>query len=156
MFEKSGLELTTLTHGALLVTGKEEPNVMTIGWGFFGYMWKKKVFVAPVRQSRYSHELLDNNGTFTVSFPKEGTMKEAIAFAGTKSGRDVDKFEALGLEKIPAPLADSYFVGGAESYIECKIIGKMDLDINMLDDDAKAWYKDGDMHTLYFGEILEK
>ena len=83
-------------------------------------------------------------------------MKETIAFAGTKSGRDIDKFAELGLEKIDAPLTDSYFVGGCENYIECKIIGKTELDTATLDDNASAFYKDGDMHTLYFGEILEK
>ena len=147
--------LTSLTHGALLVTGKAHPNVMTIGWGFVGYMWRKKVFIAPIRESRFTHELIENNGTFTVSFPKSGDMTNIIKVAGTRSGRDVDKFQELGLEKVVAPLADSYFVGGAEDYLECRLIGKIDLDPAQLQDEAKAFYKDGDVHTLYFGEILE-
>lgn len=154
MFENTDNKLTTLAKGAFLVTGKDDANVMTIGWGFIGYMWKKPVFIAPVRTSRYSHELLEKYGTFTVSFPEEGTMKSELGFAGTKSGRDIDKFEALGLKKIPAPKADSYFVDGCSSYYECRIIAKTDLTHDMLGDEADKFYADDNMHTLYFAEIL--
>ena len=155
MFENTEKALTALPGGALLVTGKDNPNVMTIGWGFVGYMWRKKVFIAPIRESRYTHELLEKNGTFTVSFPRSGEMKNIIKIAGTKSGRDIDKFAELGLDKIPAPKADSYFVAGCESYYECKLLGKIDLDPKLLGEEAASFYKDGDMHTLYFGEILD-
>lgn len=156
MFKNTDNNLTTLTRGAFLVAGEgKDANVMTIGWGFFGYMWRKKVFIAPIRSSRFTHEILDKYGYFTVSFPKENDMKKELGFAGSKSGRDVDKFNELSLEKIPAPNSNTYFVGGCEDYIECKIVAKADLTHDMLDGVCDAFYKDNDMHTLYFGEIID-
>lgn len=156
MFENVEGDLKTLTRGAFLVAGEgNDVNVMTIGWGFFGYMWRKKVFIAPVRTSRFTHELLDKYGYFTVSFPKENEMKSELGFAGSKSGRDVDKFSALSLKKVYAPNSRTYFVDGCENHIECKIIAKTDLTHDMLDSERDAFYNDGDMHTLYFGEIIE-
>jgi len=46
-------------------------------------------------------------------------------------------------------------VGGCEDYIECKIVAKADLTHDMLDGVCDAFYKDNDMHTLYFGEIID-
>ena len=75
---------------ALLVTGTDKPNAMTIGWAMASVMWGKSVFVAPVRKSRYSHELLEAHGEFTVFVPSDD-MKNTIAVCGSKSGRDTDK-----------------------------------------------------------------
>ena len=51
---------TALNTGAFLCSGD---NVMVISWGMIGVMWGKKVFVAPVRESRYTKEFIDRLGT---------------------------------------------------------------------------------------------
>ena len=45
--------------GAFVTSGD---NVMVASWGFVGVMWGKKVFVAPIRDSRYTKEMLDKTG----------------------------------------------------------------------------------------------
>ena len=49
--------------GAFLITADgKRVNVMTIGWGGINYYWKRPVFIVPVRQSRYTKEILNKNG----------------------------------------------------------------------------------------------
>ena len=77
--------------GCFLVTGSEQPNLMTIGWSTAGIMWGKPVFAVPVRLSRYSHVKLEELGEFTVCVPSNlNPMKKELAIAGTKSGRDMN------------------------------------------------------------------
>ena len=64
---------TTTAHladgGVFLNVGGETPNTMTIGWASVGYLWKKPVFIALVRRQRYTYNLLERAGEFTVSVP---------------------------------------------------------------------------------------
>ncbi|MBQ2714066.1 MAG: flavin reductase family protein [Clostridia bacterium] len=143
-----------LNKGAFLVAGKDKPNVMTVSWGMIGVMWRKKIVVVPVRESRYTKEFLDKEGEFTLSVPFEKMSKE-IAFCGTKSGREVDKFEALGLKKVKGEKVDTYKVGGCDAYFECRVLAKIPLTADMLPDEVKEIaYQDSDYHTLYIGEVL--
>jgi len=143
-----------LNKGAFLVAGKDKPNVMTVSWGMVGVMWRKKIVVVPVRESRYTKGFLDKEGEFTLSVPFEKMTKE-IAFCGKVSGRDVDKFEALGLEKVKGEKVSTYKVGGCDAYFECKVLAKIDLHADMLPEEVKEIaYKDMDYHTLYIGEVL--
>lgn len=90
---------TAFNTGAFLCSGD---NVMTMSWGTVGVMWGKKVFVAPVRDSRFTKEFIDKLATFTVSVPGQGEMLSAIRFCGTKSGREYDKWAECSLEKVKA------------------------------------------------------
>lgn len=149
MFDNSATQLESLAKGAFLSV---KDNVMTVGWGAEGYMWKKRVFVAPVRISRYTYELLKDADGFSVSFPKAGTMSEEIRYCGTKSGRDEKKLKNLSVRK--SERVNSYLVDGCESYIECKLLATIPMDESMLTPEIQAFYKDGDYHILFVGEIL--
>lgn len=144
---------TAFNTGAFVVSGD---NVMVASWGFVGVMWGKKIFIAPIRDSRYTKEFIDKTGEFTVSVPKQGGMKYAIAFCGSKSGRDFDKWKEAGLERIKAKSVGTSVVGGCEKYFECKVIGALsmkDMDISAF---KERWYPTMDMHNFYFGEIIEE
>ena len=142
-----------LTKGAFVTSG-ERPNVMTASWGMIGVMWGKKVVMLPVRQSRYTKEFIDKTGEFTLSIPY-GTMQSELTFCGTKSGRDIDKFDALKLEKIKAQKVNTYLVGGCDAYLECKVLTSYTLKKEDLPDSVNASaYKLGDYHTMYIAEIL--
>ncbi len=143
---------TALTTGAFLSSGD---NVMIASWGMVGVMWGKKVFVAPVRESRYTKEFIDKTGEFCVSVPNAGEMMDAVKFCGTKSGRDFDKWQECNLEKVKAKSGQSYVVGGCQKYFECKVIGVLpmgDMDISVVG----KWYPTDDKHVFYFGEIVEE
>ena len=127
------------------------------GYGVFlgrvfmlGVMWGKKFFVAPVRESRYTKEFIDETGCFAVCVPYPFEMLEAIKFCGTKSGREYDKWAECGLEKVKAKSIDATLVGGCRKYFECKVIGGMDIS------KVQKWYPQEDLHTFYFGEIVEE
>ena len=142
-----------LTKGAFVVSG-EKPNVMTASWGMIGVLWGKKVALIPIRQSRFTKEFIDKTGEFTLSVPF-GSMQKELTFCGTKSGRDIDKFEALGLQKIKADKVNTYKVGGCDEYFECKVLTSYTLKEEDLPQEVKDYaYKTGDYHTLYIAEIL--
>jgi flavin reductase (DIM6/NTAB) family NADH-FMN oxidoreductase RutF len=95
--------------GVFLASGS---NVMTVGWGYFGVMWGKKVFVAAIRPSRYTNSLVENSKEFTLSVPAPNAFAGELAYVGTKSGRNTDKWEGCGLKKIKAKSVDAYVVDG--------------------------------------------
>ena len=88
--------------GCFLVTGKDQPNFMTIGWATAGIMWEKPVVMVAVRLSRYTHEKLDACKEFTICIPKDGELTKELAFAGVKSGRAFDKAAELNFRYLPA------------------------------------------------------
>lgn len=125
---------TALNTGAFLCSGE---NVMVASWGMIGVMWGKRVFVVPVRESRYTKEFIDETGVFTVSIPYPHDMTQAIKFCGTKSGREYDKWAECSLDKVKAKYVDSVVVGGCQKYFECKVIGVVpmgeDMDISKVE-----------------------
>ena len=46
--------------------------------------------------------MIKNAGEFTVSVPTKVPLAEELKFAGTKSGRDFNKFDGHGLTALPA------------------------------------------------------
>ena len=74
----------------LTAEDKEKFNTMTVSWGGLGTLWNKPVATVYVRTSRYTHDFMDSNDYFTVSFyPEE--FKKQLGVLGSKSGRDMDK-----------------------------------------------------------------
>ena len=68
-FDYAGLFAKHMNRGILLTTkGKGKVNTMTIGWGTIGIEWGRPVFVAYVRESRFTRQILDENPEFTVNF----------------------------------------------------------------------------------------
>lgn len=149
MFNGDEIALERLPSGAFLTSGN---NVMTIGWGFIGYMWRKRVFIAPVRESRFTREFIDKTGEFAVSVPHEGELKTALKLAGTKSGREIDKLGEISNHK--ASTVNTVLIDGAEKYYECKVLAAIPINKADLDESVKGFYDDDDMHILYIGEIL--
>ena len=145
-----------LSHGgAFLSVGGLTPNTMTIGWGAIGFFWNRPVLLAVVRPSRHTYGLLKASGTFTVSVPTGRDMKQALAFAGTASGRDVDKFSGHGITAAPAQKVDAPIVAECGLHFECRVRLAQDMTPDLMDPNVlKTAYPQGDLHTMFFGEIL--
>ncbi len=145
-----------LTSGGIFLnTAEEKANTMVIGWGGINVFWGKPVFIVPVRKSRFTHRLLEDSGEFTVSVPldSDGDLKSVLAFCGSKSGKDYDKFEECGITPAPAKIVNTPIVGECSLHYECKVVYKQDLIPENLNKGInEKWYPD--YHTLYFGEIL--
>ena len=142
-----------LKKGAFLMV---EGNPMTIGWAQYGIIWGKPALTVYVRHSRYTHQLLESAETFTVSVPAKGTLSEALAFCGTRSGRDVDKMAHLQASFFPARFGAQDGFKGCRYHIECRILHRTDLDEKLLEEASlrSRYYAEGDTHTMYIGEIL--
>jgi len=147
--------MAKISKGAFLtVKADGQLNTMTIGWALLGIVWSKPVFMVAVRDSRHTFGILEKAIDFTVSVPGKG-MKKEIAFCGTKSGRDYDKFKECGLTAGEAEKTVSPIVQVPGIHFECKIVYKSAMDPAFLDAGYnKDIYPDKDFHTLYFGEIV--
>ncbi|SDI87740.1 Flavin reductase like domain-containing protein [Pseudobutyrivibrio sp. 49] len=139
---------------ALLTAGNiEKFNTMTISWGGFGTLWNKPVATVYVRNSRYTHEFLDNNEFFTVSFyPDE--HKKILSVLGSKSGREMDKIHESGL--TAKECGDSVTFEEAEVTFVCRKLMRQPLEIKyMLVDIAYQFYDREAPHDMYIGEIVD-
>ena len=139
---------------ALLTAGDSDRfNAMTISWGGLGTLWGKPVVTVYVRTSRYTHDFMDTNEFFTVSFyPEE--CKQILGVLGSKSGRDMDKMKESGLTPVQA--GESMSFKEAEVTLVCRKLFKQQLDVaNMPKDVAKAMYEGQAPHDMYIGEIVD-
>ncbi len=139
--------------GLLTAGTKDNFNTMTISWGGMGTLWSKPVVTAYVRTSRYTHEFMDNNEYFTVSFfPEE--YKKILGVLGSKSGRDMDKMNESGLTS--KEIGKSVTFEEAEVTLLCRKLFVQRLDpANIINDDDKAFYANDAEHDMYIGEVVE-
>ena len=161
-FDYAGHICKAMKKGILLTTKEgDKVNTMTIGWGTVGIQWRKPVFIAFVRQSRLTKELLDKNGEFTVNVPVGQLDKKILGICGSKSGRDMDKIKDLGLhledgEKISVP-----GIKELPLTLECKVIYKQDQVLDFLEKESRDHYyaagsvDENNYHTAYYGEIVD-
>ena len=142
------------TTGIFLNVGGEQPNTMTVAWGSFGFFWSKPVITLVVRPQRHTHPMLIDAQEFTISIPY-GAMTEELKFAGTASGRDVDKFQGHGLTAAPARLVSAPIVAECELHYECKVRLMQSMTSDRMDTQlSSAIYPTRDFHTLFFGEVV--
>ncbi|MGF7430060.1 flavin reductase family protein [Thermoanaerobacterium thermosaccharolyticum] len=141
------------SRGIFLTTKENKLNTMVIGWGGITYFWGKPVFLVAVRKSRFTYSQIEKSGEFTISVPLNEDLNKAIAFCGTKSGRDFDKFKECNLTPIPSQKIETPIIGECSLHYECKVVYKQEmLKENLNADIDKRWYPD--YHTFYFGEIV--
>ena len=147
--------ISKIKKGAFLtVKAGDNFNTMTIGWATFGFIWNKPIMMVAVRPTRHTFGIIEKSGEFTVTIPA-GNMGQEIAFCGSKSGRNVDKFKMCNLEKMNAKTVASPVIKTAGRHYECRIVYKSAMDPAHLDKDYdSSFYPQKDYHTLYFGEIL--
>lgn len=154
----NAIETTTehLQHGGVFLSvGGEAPNTMTIGWGSVGCIWNRPVFMVLVRAQRHTYDLLRAAGEFTVSVPTKNPLKQELAFAGTQSGRDFDKFTGHGISAAPAQLVNAPIVRECGLHFECRTLLTQDMTPDRMDPSIIQYtYRAGDFHTMFFGEIL--
>ena len=158
-FDYAGEICKAMSKGILLTTkAGESVNTMTIGWGTIGIEWSRPVFVAYVRDSRHTREMLDESGEFTVNIPIGMVDSKILGYCGSKSGRDTDKIAEMGLT-LEEPMNCS--VPGIRELpltLECKVIFRNVQDETKLPGGIQQRYysaiNTGDYHIAYYGEIV--
>ncbi len=145
-----------LPGGAFLtVKNKDKVNPMTIGWGAFGFQWGMPTVEVMVRESRFTKSMLDDSMEFTLSFPSDESMKTALSYCGSKSGRDTDKIKDCGLELLNSEKIETPSVLCKGIIMECKVVASVSMSNDSTDKEIlEKWYKNGDLHTMYYAKIL--
>lgn len=139
---------------ALLTAGrKDDFNMMTISWGGLGTLWNRPVATVYVRTSRYTHDFMDKEDYFTVSFyPEE--YRKILGVLGSKSGRDIDKIRDSGLTAIEA--RESVTFREADITLLCKKLYKQQMDIKAIPEYiARENYAEAAIHDMYIGEVID-
>lgn len=157
LYEWLGPILQQLPQGVLLSShANGEDNTMTIGWMEVGRDWSIPVLTVFVRQSRHTKKLLDASGEFTINAAlPQADVRKVLGYCGTKSGRDGDKFAAMGLHKAAGEQVKSPAIAELPVTIECKVLYVQDQDLEKIPEDLRnRYYADGDFHTAYTAKIL--
>ena len=161
VFDYAGDICKALPKGILITTRNGDfVNTMTIGWGHLGIEWSKPIFVAYVRESRHTKTMLENHGEFTINVPMGICDKNILGFCGTKSGRDLDKIQELGLHLVDSDVVSVPGIAELPLTLECKVIYKQKQDLSAIPEEIiKRYYPADDTgfqdyHYAYYGEIV--
>ena len=118
--KKPGNYLYPLPPSLISCGPPEKPNIITLAW--VGHLCSEPPIVGvSIRPSRYSHGLVKASGEFVVNVPTAG-MLHAVDACGTVSGRDVDKFKAMGLTPVPAQVVQTVLILECPVNIECQVV----------------------------------
>jgi len=150
----SELMAQLLKPGLLLVVrdSVRPANAMTIGWAQFGRVWSQPLCTVLVRPSRYTFDLINRAGAFTVNAMPAG-YDEAVTRCGTVSGRDVDKIGEQGWTVCTGETMDAPYIAQAALHLECRTVFTSPVTEAL---DAKLLgncYPRGDLHMMYFGLV---
>ncbi len=153
-FSDNGFEW--FRNALLLAAGdRTKSNAMTIGWGGIGTLWQKNALIVYVAEKRYTKEFMDHFDYFTVMAFDEENGK-VLQYMGTKSGRDGDKAQALGLHTAYTENGTPYYTE-ATMVIECKIMYAAPFDPDGFKSDVpKNMYRHfpAGIHSMYIGEVI--
>ncbi|MCH5185347.1 MAG: flavin reductase family protein, partial [Oscillospiraceae bacterium] len=148
-----------LQKGVLLTTKADNKvNSMTVSWGMLGFEWGEPIFITFVRDSRFSKQLLDKNGEFTINIPISDIDGNITKVCGSKSGRDTDKLGELNLTVEEPDIISVPGIKELPLTLECKVMYTQKQDINVLSqNDREKFYPESagpDLHTAYYGKIV--
>ena len=132
---------TLLFPTPVLIVGTYDPqgrpNGMAAAWG--GVCCSRPPCIAvSLRAATHSHGSILAGGCYTVSIPSEGYVREADHM-GIYSGRDEDKFAALGLTPARAEHVNAPYVAEFPVVLECRLAHVHELG----------------SHTQFVGEVLD-
>ena len=140
--------------GVLTTMADGKCNSMTVSWGGMGVLWGKNVVTVYVRESRFTKEIIDKSDSFSLTF-LDKSDKNLLKYLGAVSGRDEDKYKNA---KIKINLHKGVpFLDAGRFVIVCKKLASYPLGKEGFVDEAidSEYYKDGDYHTMYIGEVTE-
>lgn len=112
-------------------------SICPLGW-HMNTSGKPPMTAISVAPSRFTHDLIAKSGECVLAWPGE-YLAEATHTAGTRSGRNIDKFKECGLTPLPGRQVQAPLVKECVANLECKVRGQLTT---------------GD-HTIFALEIVE-
>lgn len=112
---------------AVLVTCRYEniDNVFTVAWTGTICTNPAMVYIS-VRPERYSYEIIKKSKVFTINLTTKQLVK-AVDFCGVRSGRQINKFDAMHLECQEAQTINCPILKDSPVNIECKVNDILEL-----------------------------
>lgn len=129
-------------------------NVMTVSWGFLGFIWQQPAAIAVVRPQRHTLKFMDKYDSFTLSAYPE-SLRSALDLCGSTSGSQIDKIAHTGLTPTSSEKVSAPSFAEAELVIECRklyhgeFIAKAFFDKKIAND----FYPGDDFHKVFVGGI---
>ena len=108
-------------------------NVLTLGWGLIG-------------PNYHGHPI------FAIAVPGDD-LRAAADLCGTKSGRDLDKFEAARLTSLPSVHVKAPSVLECPINVECRVYTRVAPPHLLLTPEHRQRPLE-QQHTIYFAEVL--
>ncbi len=116
---------------------KKEESIITLAW--VGTLCSDPPTIGiSLTKSRYSYELIKKSKEFIVNIPTK-SMKDEVQLCGTKSGREIDKWQECKFSRIKGKKVDAYYIDECPVNIECKV--KQVIEIGL--------------HDLFIGEVVD-
>ena len=112
-----------LNHGPTVLVSSAHGgrrNVMAAAWNMPLDFDPPKVAVV-IDRTTFTRELIEASGEFVLAVPGRAIAAQVLA-VGSRSGRDGDKFAALGLEALPAAQVAAPLPAGCIGWLECRVI----------------------------------
>lgn len=99
--------------------GSGKDDIITVTWGGVACSSPPMVTVS-LRKTRHSHAIVSKTKEFVVNIPTSKQV-DVVELCGTASGRDTDKFAALGLGKTPAAVVAAPLITECPINLECQV-----------------------------------
>lgn len=97
----------------------EKANITTIAWTGVLNSEPPLMYVS-IRPSRHSYEIIKETKEFIINLPDENLVW-ATDFCGTKSGKDIDKFQEAHLTKEAGKIVSAPAIVECPINLECKL-----------------------------------
>ena len=114
----------------------DEANIITLA--YVGKVCLKPPIIAiSIQSRRHSYKLIEKHGEFVINYPTVDQLRE-MDYCGTRTGREVNKWDDLKLTKENASVVQVPMVKEFPWNMECKVINRLELG----------------SHVCYFGEVV--
>ena len=94
-------------------------DIITIAWTGTVCTNPPMLYIS-VRPERYSYDIIKKSGEFVVNLTTKGLTK-AVDYCGTKSARDVNKWEKMNLTAEPSDFIKAPIIRESPVNISCKV-----------------------------------
>lgn len=143
-------------------------NIITVAWTGTVCTNPPMLYIS-VRPDRYSYDMLKETGEFVVNLTTKKLVR-AADYCGVRSGRDVDKWKAMGLTPGKAVQVHAPVIEESPVNLECRVteikelgshhmflaeIVAVDVDAAYLNEKGKFELNKTDLVAYSHGEYLE-
>ena len=97
----------------------EEYNMLTVAWTGTICSDPAMCYIS-VRPERHSYDIIRRTGEFVINLTTEA-LARATDWCGVKSGRDVNKWQEMGLKPVPATVVNAPLIEESPVSIECRV-----------------------------------